>query len=252
MAGSDKKLEAEATHIEIIIQSDWCNWIIPVAPSLSIRGKHSYEIYPPQTHTHRHNHVRNHISSYWTLWAWWRQMFGFGMGEHRTNRVSFSLWEERDVWKWNAACNWFREFNRFTDLLSIWSHNLSFIQWAAYKHSETSNLSCSLCLWKSCRSHNAPWDTGTIVTYSSGIRHGSVHMDHLGSGFACSFYQSLYFSGPYPHLLNLNGGTGEQTDGKPPRGEHPFREHQLRMVLPCCQSNRDYVWQTHTHTQTHN
>lgn len=25
MAGSDKKLKAEATHIEIIIQSDWCN-----------------------------------------------------------------------------------------------------------------------------------------------------------------------------------------------------------------------------------
>ena len=24
-AGSDKKLEAEATHTEIIIQSDWCN-----------------------------------------------------------------------------------------------------------------------------------------------------------------------------------------------------------------------------------
>lgn len=25
MAGSDKKLKAEAAHIEIIIQSDWCN-----------------------------------------------------------------------------------------------------------------------------------------------------------------------------------------------------------------------------------
>lgn len=47
MAGSDKKLKAEATHIEIIIQSDCCNWIIPVAPSLSRRGKHSYEICPP-------------------------------------------------------------------------------------------------------------------------------------------------------------------------------------------------------------
>lgn len=68
---------------------------------------------------HPNNDVCNHISSYWTLWAWWRQMFGLVMGEHRTNRLSFYLWDEGDVYKWNAGYNWFREFNHFSDLLSI-------------------------------------------------------------------------------------------------------------------------------------
>lgn len=39
-----------------------------VAPSLSRRGKHSYEICPHPTKP-THNDVCNHISAYWTLWA---------------------------------------------------------------------------------------------------------------------------------------------------------------------------------------
>ncbi len=66
-----------------------------------------------------HNDVCNHISSYWTLRARWRQMFGLEMRERRTNRLSFYLWEERDVYKWNTGCNWFRVFNHFSDLFIL-------------------------------------------------------------------------------------------------------------------------------------
>lgn len=71
-----------------------------------------------------HNNVSNHINSYWTPWAWWRQMFGPGMGEHHTNRLSLYLWEKRDIYKRNAGCNWFREFNHFTDLLYMRSETV--------------------------------------------------------------------------------------------------------------------------------
>ena len=46
---------------------------------------------PPTPPHPSHNDVCNHISSYWTLWAWWRQMFGLGMGERCTNRLFHSI-----------------------------------------------------------------------------------------------------------------------------------------------------------------
>lgn len=52
-----------------------------------------------------------------------------------------------------------------------------------------------------------------------------------------------------PPSVEFEQRTGEQTDGKPPMGVHPLREHQLGMALSCCQSKGDYV--THTHAYTH-
>lgn len=43
-----------------------------------------------------HNDVYHHISSYWTLWARWKQMFGLGMREHGNQRAfTLSLRQKR-------------------------------------------------------------------------------------------------------------------------------------------------------------
>lgn len=243
MVGSDKKLEAEGTHIKIIIQSYWCNWIIPVALSLSRRGKHSYEICPPP-----HNNVSNHINSYWTLWAWWRQMFGPGMGEHHTNRLSLYLWEKRDIYKRNAGCNWFREFNHFTDLLYMRSHKLSFHQCAAYKYLWNLTSEEQLVHLKEVRNTRSPtrdWNPCHLFIWS---KIWFSARGPLGVKI-CLFLLINHREFPWitPPSAELEWGTGEQTDGKSPMGKHPLGEPQLAMALSCCLSNGDYVTHTHTH-----
>lgn len=203
MVGSDKKLEAEGTHIKIIIQSYWCNWIIPVALSLSRRGKHSYEICPPP-----------HIIT----WAITLTLIGhseldedkcLGQGWESITPTGFRSISERKEIFINAMldvtglesliisqtfCTWDHTNCHFTSLL----HTNTCGTWLQRS---------SLCIWKRCETQEAPRETETLVTYSSGPRYGSVPADHLGSRFAYSCLSVIVnFPESHPHLLSLNGG----------------------------------------------
>lgn len=135
-------------------------------------------------------------------------MFGLEMGEHCTNRLSFYLREARDVYKWNAGCNWFKKFNHFIDLSSIRSHNLSSLRFAAYKYSKILKLDIKaaaehlkgLVTKKTVRDWNR---SHLFICYRTWL---SAH-EPLGVRI-CLLLLSviLHFSEPHPHLLSLHGG----------------------------------------------
>ena len=175
-------------------------------------------------------------------------MFVLGMGEHRINRLTFGCWEEKYVYKQKARCNSVRAFNHLADLLSIRSHNLSPLCCAAYKYNcefriekrQLVHLKVMQKTWNPMRhwSHLFIW----YKTWLSA--HGPLGVKN------CLLLLSVFpeFLRTTPPSVEFEWRTGEQTDGKPPMGENPLREHQLGMALSCCQSKRDYVQDTHTHT----
>lgn len=202
-----------------------------------------------------HNDVCNHISSYWTLWAWWRQMFGLEMGKHCTNRLSFYLWEERDVYKWNTGCNWLSKFNHFTDLLSIRSHNLSSLRCAAYKYSKILKLDMKaaaehlkgLVNKKKASIPRRDWKRSHLfICYRTWLSaHGPLGVR------ICLLLLSviLHFSEPHPHLLSLHGGQVSRQMANRQWGSIPWGSTSLEWPFHAA-SQMGIMRHTHTYTHT--
>lgn len=126
------------------------------------------------------------------------------MGEHHANTLSFYLGEERDIYKWNAGCNRFRECNHFVDLLFTTLPKLSFLQCAAYRFLTSEWQLMPLKEVQNTRSPSRDRNHSHLFIWSrTRLNARGAH----GSGFAYSRYQSAcIFLEPHPHLLSLNGG----------------------------------------------
>ena len=137
------------------------------------------------------------------VWAW------DGRASHQ-QAFSFHLGEAGDVYKWNRGCNWFKGFNRFSDLLSAGSRKMS--SPFDVLHTNTGKKKKKKKFWN--------FETVSLHAWKTPMRDRDHIYPFIGYKARLSAHGPLgvrnrwllvpvilHFSGPQPpHLLSLSGG----------------------------------------------
>lgn len=78
-----------------------------------------------------------------------------GLGWESVEPTGFHVISERDGMFRNGS-NWFRVFKHITGLLSITSHNMSFLPCHAYKQVLKFHINAAACAFERAKRHEAP------------------------------------------------------------------------------------------------